>query len=212
VKRLLNVILFAALAGGLAHAQTYEIGILGGYARFSRPPLGSISPENATDTDTRLTANYVQGAWLGLNTRGYYGVELSYARTNATLKTSVTNTVNDITTTTVLEDRIHVDRGAFNFLIYFMPNGSRWRPYITGGAQAHQYQGPNFAWPSGERRKYGVNWGGGIKLIPVAHTLLRFDFRHYIAGKPYNLSYVDSSNSGGTLQQFEGTVGFAITF
>ncbi|HEX8984375.1 MAG TPA: hypothetical protein VF767_03050 [Bryobacteraceae bacterium] len=212
MKRLLTVILFAALVGGLAQAQTYEFGIFGGYARFSRPALGSLSPESATDTDTRLKANYVEGAWIGLNTRGYLGNELSYARTNSTLRTTERTLVNGVTVTTIPEDRIRVDRAAYNFLLFFMPNGSRWRPYVTGGAQAQQYQGPHFAWPRGSRRHYGVNWGGGIKLIPMAHTLFRLDLREYIGGKPYGLSYVDSTKSGGTLKQYEATAGFAITF
>ncbi len=213
MKTLLTAVLFSTLLGGLAQAQKLELGVFGGYPRMNKVKLGSISPESPADDDTRLKGQYSQGAWLGLNTRGYYGHEFNYMITRATLRTTVRTLADDVTTVTTPEDRIVIHQAGYNFLIYFMPNGSHWRPYVTGGLQATQYQGPKIAdWPSGSRRHYGANYGFGIKLIPFAHALLRLDIRDYIGGKPYDLSFVDSTRSGGKIHQYEGAVGFAITF
>jgi hypothetical protein len=199
---------------GLAQAQTYELGVSAGYSRLNRPAFGSISLESPGDYDTRIKAQESIGAWLGLNTRGYYGHEFNYQITYATIKTTTRSTVDNVTTTSEFNDRIAIHRAGYNFLVYFMPNGSRWRPFFTGGAHATQYQSPNIAnWPYGGGRHYGVNYGLGLKLIPMAHTLFRLDVRDYIGGKPYNLTFSDSSTvTGGLVHQYQASAGFAITF
>lgn len=194
---------------GTARAQTYELGILGGYDRMTHGGLGSVSPENASVGDTRIKADYSEGAWITVNTKGYYGHEFSYLMTRFMVKSTVRNTVDTVTTTSILEDRTAMRQLNYNFLMYFMPRGERWRPFMTVGAQAYDYHAPNIAnWPSGSVRHYGANWGGGLKLALFPHTLMRFDFRDYIGGKPYKLSQQIS----GPMHQFEGTVGFGFTF
>jgi hypothetical protein len=42
--------------------------------------------------------------------------------------------------------------------------------------------------------------------------LLRFDVRHSIGGKPYNLTYEDVTKSGGMLRQMEASVGVGVSF
>jgi hypothetical protein len=198
---------------GAAQAQPFEIGVLGGYPRMTHAPLGSISPESPQDGDTTLKGDYSQGAWFTINTKGYYGHELTYLLSRATLRTTVRTDVNGTTVVTTQEDRIAVHMAAYNFLIYFMPRGERWRPYVTGGLQAYEYQKPHIPdWPSGHTRHYGFNYGGGIKLVPFKHTVVRFDFRDYLGGKPYQLTFANEGNSGGLVHQLEGTVGFGISF
>jgi hypothetical protein len=129
------------------------------------------------------------------------------------LQTILRNTVEGHTVTTTAEDRVAVHMAAYNFLIYFMPRGERWRPFVTGGIQAYDYQSPNIAnWPPGKTKQYGGNWGGGLKLALFPHALVRLDFRDYIGGKPYDLTFEDPNQSGGIVHQLEGTVGFGITF
>jgi len=211
VKTLITAILFATLLGGLAQAQSYEFGVLGGYSRFSHSALGSASPVEPNDYDTRIKTDHSIGAWIGLNTRGYYGHEFNYQITYADLTSTIRTTTNDVTTAINYKDRIAIHRLSYDFLIYFMPNGSRWRPYVSAGPQANQYQSPNIAgWPYGGGRRYGINYGGGIKLIPVHHTLFRLDFRDYYGGKPYNLTF--ASGNGGWIHTLEASAGFALTF
>jgi hypothetical protein len=194
---------------GTAKAQTYEFGILGGYARMTHMGLGSVSPENGSEGDTRIKADYTEGVWITANTRGYYGQEISYLMTRFGVHSTVRNTVDTVTTTSILEDRTAVRQLNYNFLIYFMPRGERWRPFVTGGAQAYEYHAPDIAnWTSGSARHYGANWGGGVKLALFPHALMRFDFRDYIGGKPYKLNL----QTGGWIHQLEGTVGLGFTF
>lgn len=209
MRTLSSTLLFCLLVIGTAKAQTYEFGILGGYARMTHGGLGSVSPENPAEGDTRIKADYSEGAWITANTKGYYGHEISYLMTRFTAQSTVHNTVDTVTTTSILEDRTAVRQLNYNFLIYFMPKGERWRPFITGGAQAYGYHAPNIVnWPSGSVRHYGANWGGGVKIALFPHSLMRFDFRDYLGGKPYKLN----TQTGGSIHQFEGTVGFGFTF
>lgn len=183
--------------------------MLGGYPRMTHAGLGSVSPETPAEGDTTIRGDYSEGAWITANTRGYYGHELTYLMTRFDVRSVLRNTVNGSTVVTTAEDRVAVRQLSYNFLVYFMPRGERWRPFVTGGVQANEYHAPNIpGWTSGYTRHYGANWGGGIKFALLPHTLLRFDFRDYMGGKPYKLNL----QSGGFIHQLEGTVGFGITF
>jgi hypothetical protein len=201
--------------GGLAHAQKYEFGVTAGLSHLNKPAWGSISgSDTAQDYDTDIKAQQSIGAWVGLNTRGYYGHEFNYQITYAKVNSILRTTTDDVTTQATYRDRIAIHRVGYNFLIYFMPNGSRWRPFVTGGANAAQYQSPNIAgWSYGSNRAYGANYGAGLKLIPMPHALLRLDVRDYVGGKPYDLTHPSTStNTGGIVHQYEASVGFALTF
>lgn len=211
MKKRSLVFLFCLAAYGTAQAQPYEVGVFGGFPRLGHTNFGSASAVAPEDGDTRLHANYTMGLWVGLDTKGYYGHELSYAITPMDLKTTVRAVDKDGNTlTATLKDRIAVHRAAYNFLIYFMPRGEKWRPYITGGAQRSDYQSPNIAaWPYGKNKHYGANFGAGIKLSPFPHSIIRFDLRDYIGGKPWDMNFAGNK---GKVQQAEATVGFGISF
>ena len=58
-----------------------------------------------------------------------------------------------------------------------------------------------------EVTKFGFNYGGGIKFKVTEIIGLRFDFRQYNTGKPFNLA-----NQSGRLNQLEASVGAAFLF
>lgn len=214
-KKLLSVSLFCVAVSAAASAQTFEFSVLGGYPRISGRPLGSVSPEDQQDNDTKLKGKYSYGGVFTFNTRGYYGHEIGYLFNRAEMTSIVRSTPEGATEQQVVtrKKQIPVHMGFYNFLIYFMPNGERWRPYITGGLQLYQYGNPHFPdWEEGGSRNYGANWGGGLKLKLASHALMRFDVRDYIGGKPWKLSFVDPADEGGRIHQIEATVGFGITF
>jgi hypothetical protein len=183
------------------------------YPRISRAPLGSISDEGKKDDDTKLKGLYGYGGRLTWNTPGYYGHELGFNYNRARLTATVRTTTEGQTVTRVLEDRIVVRQAYYNFLMYMMPRGERWRPYIAVGAHAVEYGAPGFEqWPTGKSRHYGVTYGGGIKLMLFKHALLRLDVRDYIAGKPYDLERKDPMQMGGRLRMTEASAGISITF
>ena len=122
-------------------------------------------------------------------------------------------TVEGKTVTSVLEDRVVIRQAYYNFLMYFMPKGERWRPFMTGGIHVTEYGAPGFEdWPTGKSRNWGFNYGGGIKLRLFPHALVRLDVRDYIGGKPYDLESEDMMKFGGRLRMFEASAGIVITF
>lgn len=212
MKTLRSAALLSLLACCAALAQRFELSVLSGIPRISDAPLGSLSEQEAQDDDTRLEGRQSYGVRFTINTPGYYGHEFGYIQSRATLS-SIFRTGTDASIVTRREDRITIQQASYNFLIYFMPRGERWRPYMTGGLQAHQYGAPNFPeWTRGSSRHYGANYGLGLKLKLFQNALIRLDFRDYFGGKPYDLTFEDVTRSGGILRQMEGSVGIAITF
>jgi hypothetical protein len=193
-------------------AQKWEIAPTVAYVRPNHSPLGSL-PDNssAKDTDTKLKMGPGIGARITRNTRGYYGFEGTYLRTRNVLSARVTPTTGAAVTR---EDTIYTDYMAFNGLCYFMPPGERWRPFITAGMNMYRYGVPKFAeWTVGASRNYGGNFGGGIKLMLMKNALVRFDFRDYLGGKPYDLKFESEQKFGGGLMQtLEASVGLSIAF
>ena len=210
MRKLLWIVpLFLAFLG-LACAQTYEVSIIRSWARMSKKPLGSNNAESPIDNETAFRNGSSYGVRLTLNTPGYYGHELGFMYTTAGLRT--VTYASDGTKTSV-ETKVRIEEAFYNFLIYMMPKGERWRPYITGGLQAHQTANPKIEnWTGTRNRNYGFNYGGGIKFKLAKHLLFRLDLRDYFTGKPYNLTMADVTNEGGLIRQQEASFGLALGF
>lgn len=214
MKKLSTLLLFAPAACGILRAQTWEISVGPSYTRFGGQLLGSISEQNRQDDDTKLKGKYGYGARITINTPGYYGHEFSYFLNYADLTAKFRPDEKNPSLVEQRQDRVRIQEAAYNFLLYMMPKGERWRPYLTGGLQFHDYGAPKFAeWDRAGSRNYGANYGGGIKIKLFEHALIRADIRHYLGGKPYDLPFKDETKfSGGLLQQFEGALGLSIGF
>jgi len=198
------------LACARVYAQTYEVSIQAVVPRF-RGELGSLVTGDERDNDTRLIGRNGFGARLTVNTRGYYGHEFSYFDMRAIFSTQVIP--QGATVRVLKEDKVKVRLGAYNFLLYMMPRGERWRPYLTGGLQAHEYGAPNITeFTTGRSRNYGANYGAGIKVRLFPNVLLRADFRHYFGGRPYDLTFEDQTRFGGIYKSLEGSAGIVIGF
>jgi hypothetical protein len=213
-NRSVAVAALSVLISGLAAAQTWEVGVGGSFIRFGGQLLGSASTQNKEDDDTKLKGRPGYGARVTLNTRGYYGHEISYFWHYADLSAKFRPDEKDPTAVLLRQDRIRVEEAAYNFLMYMMPRGERWRPYITGGLQMARYGAPHFEeWTQGSTRNYGANYGGGIKIRLFSRALFRADFRHCLGGKPYDLQYKDENKfPGGVLQQVQGSLGISVGF
>jgi hypothetical protein len=198
-------------AGGAGRAQTFEVSPFAAYLRMGRAPLGSASPESPQDTDSRLKSAMGYGVRLTWNPWNYYGHEITYIRLRPTFQSTLRDT--DHPDGVVESDKINLQEAAYNFMMYFMPRGERWRPYFTAGMQLYQYSEPRITdFPSGSTRHYGGNYGFGLKLKLMKNALVRLDVRDYIGGKPYDLTFKDVMKSGGMMHQFEGSFGIGITF
>jgi hypothetical protein len=193
----------------LAHGQRFEVSVIGGMNRPKNSNLGSLDLTTPKDDDVKFI-DHQPGLGLALtwNTRGYYGHELSYLRSRVLLRTTVPREAGDF----VQEDWLYLQRLAYNFLIYFMPAGERWRPFVTGGVHATRYpQGNVPEWTTGNSRNWGFNYGGGIKLMPIRHFQIRLDIRQDLNGKPYDLAFA-ALGGGGRLKHLIATAGAGFTF
>jgi len=210
MRRLATVAILLC-AGRLLQAQKWEINFARLKMPFSSAALGSLNEKNKKDDDTRLIGGMGYGLRLTYNTRGYYGHEIGYARARATFQTKIRP---DAKTFNLAEERVWVQEAFYSFLMYCMPRGERWRPYIAVGLQAHQYAAPKAIpqFNTGPTRNYGVNYGLGLKLHLIPHSVIRLDFRDHFGGKPYDLTFDDPARSGGILRSMELSAGVGITF
>ncbi len=211
MQKLSCLALLVWVLAGCAWGQTYEVTVGGGLARMSKAPLGSVSADDPIDDDTVLRNGYSYGVRLTYNPYVYYGHEVGYRYTRAGLRTRIPD-ANGVRTT--FEDKVAVHQAFYNFLIYFMPKGERWRPFITGGAQAYNFGKPHHiaGWTGEAGRNYGVNYGAGLKLKLFNHALVRIDLRDYITTKPYNLTPKDPMSFSGWERHQEASVGIGIGF
>jgi opacity protein-like surface antigen len=91
-------------------------------------------------------------------------------------------------------------QGFYDFLAYALPEGSHVRPFACGGVQFTSFT------PAGSysrETKYGVNFGGGVKVKVMENWGFRLDARQYNMSKPFN----SQLNSTGRLQLYEFSVG-----
>lgn len=208
-----------AVAVQVTCAQTWEITPYTSFVKFSSKGIGSL---NAVPTENDTKVKGIQpgyGFRLTANTHGYYGVEIGYSRNRASLSTSVIplDSEEDNPAAVVHSTEISVHQASLNGICYFMPNGERFRPYVTAGGQLAFWSNPRFTdWTIGKSRNMGVNYGGGLKIRLNKNLNIRLEARGITTGKPYGLSYPDDANemprSPGWLNQFESTIGVGFTF
>ncbi len=179
---------------------------------MSGAPLGSSSPESPLNTDTRFRNGYTNGLRLTWNPHRYFGYEVGYFQTKATLESKIQETADGPKQT--FRDKVTLHQAFFDFLVYWMPKNERWRPYFAVGAQAQQASSPHSIpdWTGTATRNYGVHYGGGIKFKLFNHAFVRGDLRQYLTGKPYDLNFPDITTAGGRVRQEEASFGIAFGF
>ncbi|MCZ2077827.1 MAG: porin family protein [Bryobacterales bacterium] len=196
MRHLTPILLAAAFLAGqpLAHAQVAEFAVIGGTSRLSNAGIGSFNFENPREDDVELTDGWRLGFRMTLNNWRFLGHEFGYAYNRTSLKVG-----SD-------EAGMAIHQGFYNFLAYATPEGSIVRPFATGGVHFANFTPPGISvTQGGGDTKFGVNYGGGLK-IRVSHSLmLRFDVRDYLTGKPFDLP-----GQRGKLHQLEIGVGLGI--
>lgn len=173
-----------SLSATASFAQVAEFGVAGGVSRLQGKELGSgYSLDDGWRMAFRLT----------LNNWAFFGHEFGYAYNRTKL---------------VLGDQsagMAFHQGFYNFLVYATPEGSRIRPFATGGGHFSNFVPPGASATQGQGdNKFGVNYGGGIKVRASEKFLVRMDFRQYLTGKPFGDFFPGVS---GSLRQNEISVG-----
>ncbi|MGE5570897.1 MAG: outer membrane beta-barrel protein [Rhodospirillales bacterium] len=195
--RLFIVALMAAASAATALAQVGEIAISGGASRMNKNSLGSFVDDTGGTTDVLATTDFRLGVRLTFNTQSHFGHEIGYAYNHGNLKIGP------------VEYGMPVHQGMYNFLVYALPEGSRLRPFATGGVHFSTFYPPGASVFEGNGvTKFGYNYGAGLKIRVSESWIARFDYRDYVTGKPdFGLP-----NRNGMLHQIEISAGFGLAF
>ncbi len=180
--------------------QSFEIWGVGGATRLGNPSLGSISSGTGTTTsaaDYSLTNGWKFGFRTAVNSWRFFGYEFGYGYNRTKLKEKIGGT----------EDGMAIHQGTFNMLAYAAPEGTRVRPFVTGGIHFNNYVPPGASVTSGGgNTKIGFNYGGGVKMRLNDKFGLRFDVRNYQNGKPFSFL----QNRSGLIGLMEISMGFGL--
>lgn len=183
----ITVIACAALAGFSAFGQVAEFSISGGQSRLSDKELGS---GFSLDDGFRLAFRMTLNNWR------FFGNEFGYAYNRSHLMDQTTD-----------YGGMAIHQGFYNFLVYATPEGSRVRPFATGGGHFSNFVPPgSSATQGGGSNKFGFNYGAGIKGRITDRFQVRFDYRQFVTGKPFGEFFPVS----GKLKQNEISIGFGI--
>ncbi len=198
-------LLTGCLFSSLGFAQSFEAAISGGQSRFGDAKLGTATgvpsdPQYVMKDGFRLTFRMALNSWR------FFGHEFgySYNHTSVDIPPITTSTgLAGVTTTPSQTISVPIHQGFYDFLAYATPEGTRVRPFAAGGVQFSGFFPPGTSVYYGNQvTKYGINYGGGLKIRLTSIWGIRFDVRFYNMGKPFNFP-----NQSGRLIQQEYSVG-----
>ena len=182
-------------------AQVFEAGVHGGVSQLINPALGSdiITANAAPNSKISLKDGFRLGFRITFNTYKFLGGEFGYAYNRTQIH---------FDGPPVTEAGMAIHQGFGDALLYATPEGFRIRPFAAGGIHFSNFVPPGqSAQYGGGDTKFGVNYGGGIKVKVSTNWLVRFDFRQYETGKPFKLPKA----TGRLLQnEISAGVGFAL--
>ena len=173
-------------------AQVFEAGLHAGASRLSSRDLGSFRVDGLDRLS--LADGWRIGARMTINQWTFFGHEIGYAYNRTRLRFAVDPPE---------EYGMAIHQSFYNFLAYATPEGTRIRPFATGGGHLSNFVPPgSSATQGGGDTKFGYNYGGGLKIRILPSIALRFDVRQYLTGKPFDLP-----NQTGRLSQLEVSAG-----
>jgi opacity protein-like surface antigen len=187
-----------------AFAQLGELSISGGRSSMRNNSLGSIASTDAqgaaVNIDAEAKTNFRLGFRFTINSWTFLGHEIGYAYNHGKLS---------FKTTPSQEVSMPVHQGFYNFLAYATPEGSKVRPFAAGGVHFSTFYPPGTGVFSGNGvTKFGINYGGGLKVRLSEILMLRVDVRDYFQPKPdFGLA-----NLQGWLHMLETSMGLGFVF
>ncbi|MEQ1886888.1 MAG: outer membrane beta-barrel protein [Bryobacteraceae bacterium] len=187
---------FALFAASTLWAQSGELWFSAGKSVLANRGIGSFSNLGSKD-DYQLKDGFRFGFRTTFNTGVRTGWELGYAYNRSHLELQGAD-----------QGGMGIHQVAGNYLLYATKEGSRVRPFATGGIHFSNFVPPGSSVTSGGgSTKFGLNFGGGVKVAINNIWALRFDLRRYETRKPFNLYLKDS-----WLHQTEISAGVGIQF
>jgi hypothetical protein len=205
MKKYLPVLI--VFASSALRAQSGELWFSGGASILSGHQLGSPSSDGKP-ADVLLFNGYRFGLRFAFNSAGHFGHEIQYAYNRTDLRDNTGLILADAPSAGTA-----IHQGGYNLLYYFPANkeGSKTRPFVTGGFQLSDFVLPAASAPQqGSSVRAGGNVGAGVKVRISPLFALRVDLREYFTGKPnWNGLLV---NQKGLLYQTEISTGFGVCF
>ena len=202
-----------------AFAQSFEASAGGGRTIIpaKNADLGTYSSDPASGT-YRLKDGFRITLRMTLNQWRFFGHEFGYAYNHTAVEIPATASaasgggitpVQPGTTTPASGSSnlsVPAHQGFYDFLVYAAPEGFVVRPFAAGGVQFTAFSQPGSYYGNRET-KYGINYGGGIKVKVKEPWGLRLDVRQYNMGKPFQLP-----NASGRLMmwEFSGSISFLL--
>jgi hypothetical protein len=168
-----------------AFSQGFEASVSGGE---------SYIPSKSSDLGSGYTLKdgFKLALRMTLNQGRFFGHEVGYGYNHTSLAVAGSTGTSGLP----------AHQGFYDFLLYALPEGSHVRPFACGGVQFTSFsQAGSYT----RETKYGVNFGGGIKVKVKENWGFRMDARQYNMSKPFN----DILGSSGRLQLYEFGVGIS---
>lgn len=193
INNIWRVAVLSLAACAVSSAQVAEFGVSGGIQKVQNAELGQ---------DYSLDDGWKLRFHLTLNNGAFFGQEFGYGYN----RTKLLQAGEDL-------GGMAIHQGFWNFLVYATPEGSRFRPFATGGGHFSNFVPPGASATQGQGdTKFGVNYGAGLKVKVTDKYLIRFDLRQYLNGKPFSELREGAGNAvSGTFRQTEASIGFAFT-
>ncbi|HZT34083.1 MAG TPA: outer membrane beta-barrel protein [Bryobacteraceae bacterium] len=162
-RRFLFFLTFCVLPA-VAPAQVAEFSFSGGVSRFGGATLAT-NPDYTLGDGVRIALRMTLNTWRFMGHEFGYG----YAHSNVSSQGQSAG--------------FSIHQGFYNFLVYGTPEGSRVRPFATGGVHFSSFVPPGGSVYYGVT-KFGYNYGGGLKFRLSGPWGARIDFRQFRTGKP----------------------------
>lgn len=207
MRRLAAVLFFSSIFAATASAQYGGIWFNAGQSIMSDGKIGDLPVATPTGAQTQRVEfgdGFRFGFRMGINGEGITGWEFMYAYSRSQLRFIQPN--GDTS-----ESGMGIHTGGLNYLIHFTPQGTRIRPFVTGGGIFANYVPPGQSVTSGGgQTKFGFNYGGGVKLRLTDIYAIRFDLRQFTTPRP-NFG-APFTNQDGWIKLTEASAGFGIVF
>jgi opacity protein-like surface antigen len=187
-----------------AFSQSFEASVSGGES-YIPSKSSDIGAADLVSGDYHLKDGFRISLRMTLNSWRFMGHEFGYAYNHTSLDSPATTTTGLLgpITTPVTNTGLPAHQGFYDFLVYAAPEGSHVRPFACGGVQFTSF---SQAGSYSRETKYGVNFGGGLKVKVMQNWGFRLDVRQYNMSKPFNNVLI---NSSGRLQLYEFGVGIS---
>ena len=177
--------------------QALEVFVSGGPTFVNNANIGqfALTPD---EPRYRLTDGFRISIMAGLNTGSRIGHEVGYAYLRTQLRSELAGETS--------ESGVGGHQAIYNFFFHLTRDGTRGRPYVFGGANLANYVSPGGGGASGGGdTKFGLQYGGGIKIRFYEIFGFRIGAHQFTSPKPFNLT-----GRSGWVRFSEISVGFGL--